>query len=42
MHSEEMFLSPIDGFGGLPLDNFDAELSEFLQGNANLGLMEGW
>lgn len=38
----ETFLSPSDGMSGILVDNFDSELSDFLQGNAHFGSMEGW
>jgi hypothetical protein len=28
--------------GGIPVDNFEDDLTDFLQGNINFGFMEGW
>lgn len=42
-NGDGMFLSPCDSsIGGMPSDNFETDLSEFLQGHVHLGLMEGW
>jgi hypothetical protein len=41
-HNGEMFLSPSDSMNGILIDNFDSELSDFLQGKINFGSMEGW
>jgi hypothetical protein len=44
-NGEELF-SDMDGgmgrAGGIPVDNFEDDLSECLQGSVNFGLMEGW
>lgn len=37
-----VFLSPVESIGAIPSDNFDTELSDFLQENVHLGMMEAW
>jgi hypothetical protein len=41
-NGEEPFSDMDGGMGGIPVDNFEDDLSEFLQGSVNFGLMEGW
>jgi hypothetical protein len=41
-NGEELFSDVDGGMGGIPVDNFEDDLSEFLQGSVHFGLMEGW